>query len=91
LVSTAAEGERADARAIRSRHELRGGAGRFREEGPHLRGGSRARLAVHAARDLSEPHALLQHARQRGIGVAIEIEQPHRGIVACGRQPRRGP
>ena len=43
------------------------------------------------ARDRREPHALLQHTRERGIGVAVEIEQPHHSIVAGRRQPRRGP
>ena len=39
----------------------------------------------------ASPHAPFQRARQRRIGVAIEIEQPHHGVFARRRQPLRRP
>ena len=94
----AVEGERADARTVGARQEFRRGAGGLLEIGAHRSDGAARlrigrRLLVHAAgaRDRGEPHALLEHARQRRIGVAIEIEQPHHGVVAGRRQPRRRP
>ena len=86
----AVEGERADARAIRPRQELRRGARGFGEIGAHLRGAGRRRRALllasmpPARAIVGKSHALLEHARERRIGVAVEIEQPHH---ACRRSP----
>ena len=90
----AVEGERADARTIGARQEPRRGARRFGEIGAHLSGAGRPRLLpVHAAgaRDGRKSHAFLEHARERRIGVLVEIEQSRQRVIAGRRQAPRRP
>ena len=85
----AVEGERADPRTVVGGHQLRGAA----RHQPHRAGaiGAGLRLHVVALRGLVERKALLQRARQRGIAVLIEFEEPHRGIFRSLRQRDRRP
>ena len=94
----AVKGERADARAVRPRQEFRRSAGAIGKIGAQLRGTRGFRLALlrdlfHAAGtcDRPKPESFLKHAGKRRIGMVVEIEQPHQGVVARGRQPRRRP
>src|SRR6202030_516806 len=96
----AVKGERADPRTLRLREEFGRSAGRVGKVGANL-GDAAAldhwalvtRLAVHVPnlRDRREPDALLEQARKRWIGMAVEVEETHRRVVADRRQPRRNP
>ena len=85
----AVEGERADPRAVVGGHQF-GGAARHQ---PHRAGAIGAGFWLHvvALRGLVEREALLQRARQRGIAVRIEFDEPHRGIFRRLRQRDRRP
>src|SRR5262245_15258024 len=96
----AVERERADTRTVWVRQELRRCAGSFGEIGAHLvdvadlnDGTHFARLAIRQPRrrERRQANALFQHARERRIGVTIEVEQARRGVVTHRRQPRRHP
>jgi sugar phosphate isomerase/epimerase len=100
-VSQPVEGERADARPLRHGKELRSCCRGFGEMGAHLiyvsdlddRASRRINLpAVRIrARDRFEVDALFEHARERRIGVAIDVEQAPRGFVAHRGQSWRNP
>ena len=85
----AVEGERADPRAVVGGHQF-GGAARHQ---PHRADAIGAGFWLHvvALRGLVEREALLQRARQRGIAVLIEFDEPHRGIFRGLRQRDRRP
>jgi hypothetical protein len=96
----AAEGERADARAFGRGKEFRGRPGRLGEIAAHLLDAAATldrrstRLGVGDAAGLgdgSDPKALLEPLREGRIGMPVEIEHAHRGLIANRRQARRRP
>jgi hypothetical protein len=72
----------------------------FGEIGPHLVDGADLNDRAHLARlaigrpyrhERRQINVIFQHPRDLRIGMAIEVEQAHRGVVAHRRQPRRHP
>ena len=83
--STSSTWPRPMTRPIRAREKLRRRARGFGKIGAHLSGAGGPRLLpVHAAgaRDGREPHAFLEHARERGIGVLVEVEKSRQRVIA---------
>jgi hypothetical protein len=96
----AVERERADTRTVRVRQEPCRRPRGFCEIGAHLVDvadlddrSHLARLAIRQSRrrERREVNAFFQHVRKFRIGVAIEVEQARRGVVAHRRQPWRDP
>src|SRR5262245_51044783 len=91
------ERERADARTVGLRQELRGGTNGLGEIGTQLRevgaGNLADRLLVHAAgrRNCGELRAAFKDAREVDIGVPIKVQQSQDRVVACRQNSPRPP
>ncbi len=91
------ERERADARTVGLRQELRGGTNGLGEIGTQLRevgaGSLAERLLIHAAgrRNCRELRAAFKDAREVDIGVPIKVQQSQDRVVACRQNSPRPP